>query len=649
MESPPLNSAPAHRADIDGLRAVAVMAVVLYHAKIPFFGGGFVGVDVFFVISGFLITRIITSDLSAGRFSLAHFYERRIRRIFPALFVVMACSFAAGAVLLLSFQFGYLGRALLSASLFVSNIASYRLQGDYFAPRTGDDPLLHLWSLGIEEQFYLFFPCLMALLWKRWRGQLPWVLGAFTLLSFLSVSWVVTRNPGAAFFLSHFRFWELLVGALIAFVPRGRFQSKGATELLPLLGLSLILFAVFRYNAKTPFPGPSALLPTLGAALILCPIGDGVSTIARVLSLRPVVAVGLISYSLYLWHWPLLIYSFLVWDAPLWGRWALVGAALLLSWASWAWIENPFRRSAFVSRAWVFGSAAAAILIAVCVGYSARTPGAALHTWHTDAVAKITPIDQEGNCSTPLCSSGPEKPRVIVWDDSHGFSFHASIAEAAEGHIGFVSRSWCPPVGGLRIIKFGATVCDQKDPLESILSERSVKQVVILARWEAHFQGWFQANPPPSTYCDEEGCTTDRTAAGLKVENALVRTVLRLHDAGKSVLVVGPIPFPGFNVPQAFKLARLFGKEIPSVDASSPTFFETVDRIKALRARAPFRLVLPHEVLCEKRFCQLVVGEDPVYYDDNHLSLPGARFVWHQFGKEIITPAEPTRLPASRN
>lgn len=335
-----------YRADIDGLRSVAVLPVVLYHAGFHGLSGGFVGVDVFFVISGFLITTIIAGEIAQGRFSLVRFYEKRARRILPALTVVVLSCFAVGWFVLLPEEFRDLGQSALATALFLSN-AYFNMTLDYFGQSAEFAPLLHTWSLAVEEQFYLFFPPLLMLLALRPSWRLSWVVAVLSVLSFVAAVVMLPMQPDWVFYQIFFRAWELGAGALLALTAFAPPTRRATRELLGCVGLAGILLPVTLYDATTSFPGAAAVPPVLGATLLIW-IGakGGGSTVNRLLGWQPLVWIGLISYSLYLWHWPILAYMRITLGTavlPLGLSVAAVVASIVMAWLSWRFVERPFR------------------------------------------------------------------------------------------------------------------------------------------------------------------------------------------------------------------------------------------------------------------------------------------------------------------
>jgi peptidoglycan/LPS O-acetylase OafA/YrhL len=331
-----------YRSEIDGLRAIAILPVVLFHAGIARFSGGFVGVDVFFVLSGYLITGILIRSAEDGTFSILDFYERRARRILPALFAVMlVCTpFAWRWMEIIDFR--NFGESLTAVSLFASNVLFW-LESDYFGGAAEQKPLLHTWSLAVEEQYYIVFPILLILIWRTRRGALPYALGLLALISLGVAEWSWRHAPMANFYLFPSRAWEILIGSLCAWAQwRGGARRHGG---LAWLGIAMILAAVFVFDETTPFPSLLALLPVLGTALVVRYATEGTG-VARMLSLRVIVGIGLISYSTYLVHQPLLAFTRIIsLSEP--STALMAGMAALsfpLGWLSWRFIERPFRR-----------------------------------------------------------------------------------------------------------------------------------------------------------------------------------------------------------------------------------------------------------------------------------------------------------------
>ncbi len=366
MSYPAATSVSNYRPDIDGLRAIAVLAVLVYHAFPSALPGGFVGVDIFFVISGYLISRHILEELATRSFSIRTFYARRVRRIFPALVLVMLACLLFGWLILTPGEYERLGRHVFAGALFLANILSWREAG-YFDTAADTKPLLHLWSLGIEEQFYIVWPLILALLWRvrRWLG---WGMAGLIGLSLAWSLYTVRHDPVADFYSPLTRFWELAIGAVLAWLA----QRQGAQVLavpqatrLSWLGLALLAAALLLIDSGDAFPGAWALLPTLGAALLI-QAGPAAWPNQALLAWRPMVWIGLISYPLYLWHWPLLTYARIIeGETPAAAlRWALLVLSFALAWLTWRYIERPLRARTR-SRAVIWGLCLALVVVGV--------------------------------------------------------------------------------------------------------------------------------------------------------------------------------------------------------------------------------------------------------------------------------------------
>lgn len=365
-----------YRAELDGLRAIAVLSVVLYHAGFAWIPGGFVGVDIFFVLSGFLITSILMREIESGEFTYAGFYERRIRRLLPPLVPVLVLSGAAAFFLFETDQFENVTKSLYSTLALSANWYFLSTVG-YFDGPGEMTPLLHMWSLSIEEQFYLVFPALLVLVIRRRKDWLSAVCLSLLLVSFIIATYYIySGQQDKAFYSSHARFWELLVGALLASFQSRINPSKLMSDLLEVGGLALMLTGVFFYTSETLFPGPAALAPVLGTAMIIAANGVG-RFVSPLLRVKPIVWVGLISYGLYLWHWPVLV--FVKYIYPLADTYLLAGAvivALLLSAASYYWLEAPVRhKRVLVAQASVFSfGLVSAFLLVVIVSVGLAKP-----------------------------------------------------------------------------------------------------------------------------------------------------------------------------------------------------------------------------------------------------------------------------------
>ncbi|HYP15832.1 MAG TPA: acyltransferase family protein, partial [Opitutus sp.] len=423
-----------YRPEIDGLRALAVLAVLFFHShlRLP---GGYVGVDIFFVISGYLITALIAADLATGTFSFRDFWERRIRRILPAASVTVVACLLLGFVLLLPTDFEELGRSAVAQALLAANVFFYQETG-YFAGPAEAKPLLHFWSLAVEEQFYLLFPFYLVAL-HRWRPRAMFAGVASVAAASLALSLVgVFRFPDATFFLLPTRAWELALGALLA-LKGGRLPVPDSLRApLGWMGMALMIAPMFLYDSETRFPGAAALPPCVGAVLVIWSTAAGSFALKALLSWRPVVFVGLISYSLYLWHWPVKVFShywFTGLLSPLPLRVGVVFVSFALAWLSWRCVELPFRSKRTLALPRLAGLAAAAsvsILLAGAVvawqeGVPERFPSRVVQY---ASAYDDRPEAQEADLSVAAADKGELRlladapasaPSILLWGDSH--------------------------------------------------------------------------------------------------------------------------------------------------------------------------------------------------------------------------------------
>ena len=617
-----------HRADIDGLRAIAVVPVVLFHAGVSQVSGGFVGVDIFFVISGYLITSLILGEMAEGRFSLLSFYERRIRRIFPALFLVLAVSSVLALRLFMPPDLVAFGRSLVATALFVSNMHFYADTG-YFDAALDTKPLLHTWSLAIEEQFYIVFP-LLLLLAVRWGGR-RWigvVLALFALSLAASIR-ITPVDPDAAFYLAPTRAWELLLGALLAsgIVPSVRFPVL--REALAVVGLALIGYAVFHFSSATPFPGSSALIPCLGAALLIyAGQGERISMVSKALGLWPLAFVGLISYSLYLWHWPLLVFAHYYNIRELSGAQtaSIVIVSFVLAVLSWAYVEQPFRRKPIrISREMLFAGAATAIAVFVVSGtldvrtkgFPGRLPPEALAIGRS-AKASETEKALQRSCALagpdhPCVAGAQVTPSYALWGDSHAIAMVAALAEMAERHgksiKAFVAHG-CPPVFGVhRDGQFAGCYARNAEVLRALEESREIKSVILISRYAQYVDG--KKGPigrfGTGLIVGEFGEELDLTARRTVFERQIHLTVRRLLAAGKRVILVYPVPEIGYSVPPTLSRLVVMGRDpagfnLPRTDfdVREKIVFSILDRVDP---SPQLVRIWPHKRLCDSVRC----------------------------------------------
>jgi len=650
----------AYRADVDGLRAVAVLAVIGFHAFPRTIPGGFVGVDVFFVISGFLISGLILQALRADRFSYRGFYARRIRRIFPALITVLTATLIGGSFLLFPDELKELARQALASVGFVANFFFWSESG-YFGAAASLKPLLHLWSLGIEEQFYIGWPLLLVFLYRRSR-HLQWTIVALTLVSFLWNVITVATSSESAFFLPMARFWELLLGALLALpVSESQASAAGATagetlglratglraDLLCIIGLLLIGGAVLRLTEHQRFPGWWALLPTIGAALV---IAGGRGRVSRVLlGNRPMSFIGLISYPLYLWHWVLLwaVQYHAYQNASHEARLAAIALSFLLAWLTYVLIETPIRfgkgGKAMVPRlaAAAIGIAGVSVAVYASDGAAMRYPPAVrnLATFHYDAhreyredVCQLNG-DQAFAELDPGCVDPADRASrlIVLWGDSHVSSLYqgmrAAQATRRDFRIAQFAASGCPPLLGVRL-------GPRTDCME--FSEDAFERIQLLQPDTVIMGGaWYSY--------------ASRAHDGSQELRALRQTVDKLIGAGvRRVVVFGDLPVWKIHQPNvAVKIWQqshtLPARTYDSFDQGSAAFDS---QVAAAVLQTPAVFVSPVDSLCTEQGCLLSADPAhpvPVTWDYAHLTDAGSRLLVAMNTDKIFGTAEGER------
>ena len=639
-----------NRRDIDGLRALAVIPVVLYHFGFAGFSGGFVGVDVFFVISGFLITSIIHREISASRFSFVDFWARRARRIIPALTVVMAATLVVGWVLMPASDYSQLGRAVRYQATFVSNILFMRQDG-YFNPASDFKPLLHTWSLSVEEQYYILFPLLMVLL-TRFMRHWRWMLFGLLVLSFALNVWVIKRQPDAAFFLLPMRAWELLCGAMLAVLPAsGRKLAPWVYQTVSLAGFASVLYAIFGFDKYTMFPGWAALLPVLGATAMIWGNGHASTLVGRVLSLRSMVGVGLISYSWYLWHWPVFVYANAVsvdgMQALEASAWVILTVAL--AWLSWRFVELPFReRRLFASRKSVLlaGLAALSLLAAAgqwvrsTDGVPSRLSGQALQyaqarEWQRGQKACLL---QPGSpdisqvCRTDVAAA--TSPSQLIWGDSHAAALWPAIqADAQRYHTSawLAGLSGCVPILGHETRR----QCQDFNQLTlDTIRTHKIRDVVLAARWSLYLYGEEDGDREHVLYRNDSRPDAERMFA--KDLSAMVHT---LREAGVRVWIFKEVPLQRQGTVARLSSLAMIGRSAERLGRPLSEHLARHQFLDALfmqlsQQDPEVRLLDPAPMMCPQGICRAEFDGDSQYMDENHLSDKGGDRM-----KSVLAPA----------
>ena len=640
----------SYRADVDGLRAVAIVAVLLYHGGFGFAGGGYVGVDVFFVISGYLIASLILADLAAGRFSVLGFYERRVRRLFPALFLVVAVCSVAAVCLFLPDELRRFGGSALATSVFASNVFFW-LETGYFQTAAELKPLIHTWSLAVEEQFYLVVPLLLLIGVRRKPASLGRWTAGILVVSLIASEWAVRIWPSAAFYLTPFRVWELAIGVLLA-LPRQPARQNGLVRSTAAwLGLGLIIGSVALFSWKTPFPGLSALAPCAGTALIIWSGTAGDTAVKWLLSRPPVVFLGLISYSLYLWHWPILSFAryWTVHELSTTVTLALLATSVGLAAMSWRFVEQPFRaRNGVFVRRTLFGAGGVAIagvcmfgLVAVVSqGWPGRLDAESLRLASSNRdrnprSAACSFLAAEDVVRGGACRLGPAggKSSFVVWGDSHADALMPAFDQLALRHgiSGlYLGRIGCPPLLGVDRPGTDFHCRSFNDAARRAIGESGARTVILVARW-AHFSSepLYGHEARVRVVISEPGFASSGVQDNDRVlMHAFGRTLQSL--SGYRVFVVAGIPEVGYEVPEVLARLRHLGRDF-DIRPPKTAFAERQRPVQSMfdteQRRFLFTLLQPSRRLCDSRFCKVETGGRPLYWDSHHLSGEGAAFV----------------------
>ena len=638
-----------YRREIDGLRALAIIPVILFHANQSWAPGGFIGVDIFFVISGYLITKIILRDLTKGKFSLISFYERRMRRILPNLFFMLLISSIAAWILMSPNELYNFSKSLVSTQFFASNIYFWH-STDYFALDANTNPLLHTWSLAVEEQFYLFFPLFLVVFWRRTAKKTQiYILSAIALISFLISSYLSKEFHSANFFLSPSRIWELLIGSLLAYYYFESNNNKNNQYdcYLSFVGLVFILVPIFIYNETYPFPSVYALAPTLGVALIIAFAKENI--IARILGHKYLVGIGLISYSLYLWHFPVL--AFLRLKTPI-GEPSneliilFIILIIILSIISYYYVEKPLRvikkslkKTYLLSLLFVIFFSSAGIAGYLNNGFPER--------FSDSFVYDIQESPKRGACHTSgnnflkpknACLY-PKNNNLISWavlGDSHmvepAYALSNKLKESESlVHLTFAG---CPP--GYIKTKISGCQAWTLEAIDYIKKNKDIANVLIGYRYSYYFFGDHSSSYPKLPEINlaknlfNNNFSNEQNRSILW--NSFKEMIDELLNANKTVYIMYPVPeLPG-DIRKSIYQFSIFNESdiynLKKLKISDKYFLARnkliLDNLNTLEWNEKLIAIKPREVLCDYDVCSVIKDGELNYSDDNHLSVKGA-------------------------
>jgi peptidoglycan/LPS O-acetylase OafA/YrhL len=646
-----------YRPHIDGLRALAVLAVILFHSQSPALPGGFLGVDIFFVISGFLITQLLSepSDLS-WRGRLGSFYLRRARRILPALLVTSLVVAAAAMLMYLPDGLANVGKPLLLTPLMLANVASW-LDGGYFATTANYFPLKHFWSLAVEEQFYLVYPLIvLSLPAARARRRMS-VLAAIAVVSIALCIYGEYWHPAVTFYLMPARAWELMFGALAAGFPSLPFKNRLATEGAAYAALAVVLSSFVLFDAGTGFPNPCVLIPCAATAWLLFMGRQPSATAFQLLSMRPLVFTGKISYSLYLWHLPILAFAqyYSIWPLSLrelTAIWCVIYAVAVISW--W-FVENPIRRRVVFSsaRALAAASLAGSILVGALGAWFWFGNGL---PWRFDRDLQVlTQLDpqpkEEMQCmSLPLarvaagelCRIGPARtgPRkVVLWGDSHALALLPAfewLAQANDAQLYFAGRTGCRPLLSVADGRRGSPKQEDcvafNNAMAAAVQKIHPEVTILTAFWDLEI-----AQAP------EDASASALTKEGQWNWNP---TLGQLRADGSAVCVVLDVPYLSYSMPYAVAMARRRGLDTSFMYVNRADVLARYARVeasvRALESAPAVRVVDPKDALCPGESCEVEADGRSLYRDSNHLSKVGAMYV-----RNSLAPCLPWKHTAS--
>ena len=628
-----------YRREIDGLRALSIIPVILFHAGFELFSGGFVGVDVFFVISGYLITTILIEDIENKRFSIVNFYERRARRILPALFFVMLICIPFAWMWMLPNQLKDFSQSLVAVSLFASNILFWQESG-YFSATAEEKPMLHTWSLAIEEQYYVIFPIFLVLAWRFGKNRVFWTIFVMAAVSLMLSEWRWRYNATANFYLAPTRFWELFAGSIAAFIVQKHGVQKN--NFLSLVGLAAIIFSVFAYDKNTPFPSVYALVPVLGVVLLVL-YAEKDTLAAKFLSTKAFVGIGLISYSTYLWHQPMLAFARIKMHEPL-STLLLLALCLfsfILAYLSWLLVEKPFRKKASVDRRSILLFSTIGLAGFVFIGYQGHINEGYRDRFDiADTVyASMKRSQRQSECfgkdliqsSRWFCyiGEGTSEPNIFVFGDSHALSFLPAIDQALSNlnkRGVFVGTEGCTPFLGIHALRNDQLENNCNELNRRVLTyveENAIDTIILIARWTCYTDGGYKGNEFSYIGLNESDDSTQERSR-LAFEYGLQETLSTYNSIGVNVRIVPQVPQQEYEPLDIYAASSLNKNSlnISSVARSQHSLLQNF--VTSVFEKEGVKLFDFTNIFCDEIYCSVGTSEVSYYYDDDHLSLSGS-------------------------
>ena len=600
-----------YRAEIEGLRALAVISVILFHAGFELFRGGYLGVDVFFVISGYLITTILIEDIEKKSFNFVNFYERRLRRILPALIFVLLVTYVVSYFIYLPGPHKIVGQNIVTSILSISNIFLYLKGNNYFGLETGSNPLFHTWSLSVELQFYLFFPVFFLLAWRFGMTKIFWLVFSIIILSLIVSEWGWRNNPTANFYLLPSRAWELFVGVFVAFIVQK--QGVRKNNVFALIGISSIIFSTLFYNEKIPSPSMYTLVPVSGTVLLIL-FADRETLVAKLLGSKVFVGMGLISYSVYLWHLPIQIYFNYLFPKNYIANFFSYFCLIILSYVSYCFVERPFRKE--LSRFATYSIISLSSVILIALGVLGHINGGFPN--RTDMFSQLQINNGwgtrcNGNTTINAACAQDSTPGVAILGNSYAMTWVNSVKSIEGISVVQLTQDSCA-IGFAHTYKdVNSLPCGDffAKATQTILGSYSIKTVIL--------------SSPFGMELSSE-----------KYVDSLIDLFIKLHS--KKIIVIGPTPDAPFSVGECFvRQSSLSVVGNCDFQVQAEHYNKISKLAKLLHEFKNIKFYDITDIICPNGTCVMRPQKDIIMYvDTGHLSVKGAEYVLKKINLSLL-------------